>query len=1039
MISRIFIERPRFAGVISIVLVLAGALSLVRLPIAMYPEIAPPQIEVRATYPGASAQVVSDAVASPIEDEVNGVEGMIYMSSQCSNTGSYSLTITFEVGTDPDIAQVKVQNRIQQATPRLPSEVTNMGISVNSRSSSMLGFMIVRSPNSSYDQQFISDYTYRHIVKPLQRIDGVGSATVYAPKYSMRVWVDSDKASSMNLTSDDIISAIRSQNIQASVGSIGTAPGDGSQQITYTLMTKGRLNTAEEFENIVIATNSNGAVVKLKDVARVELGADSYLFSAKYQGQSAVPIGISQTPGTNALDAMADIEATIAELSKDFPDDLVCQMAYDSTDYVEASIEEIVSTLLLTFGLVVFVCYLFLQDWRATIIPSITIPVSLLATFAVLMALGYSINALTLFALVLAIGLVVDDAIVVVERVLHIMEEEDLEHKAATIKAMGQITGAIVATTLVLLAIFVPVGFIPGITGKIYQQFAVTISTAVVFSSINALTLSPALCATLLRPTKLYRRGPLGWFNGILNITRNGYVAGSIWLARRFALVIFVVVIFITINYKVVSMLPTSLLPQEDQSVLFGMVQLPEGASLMRTNEVLEKALDIAQNTEGVDYTLAIAGFSFSGTGENMGFLVVGLDTWSKRKSPELQLSSIMGKLTGQLSAIPNADINLIAPPAIMGLGMTNGLSYQLQATGDPDPLKLQQVLQSTMMQMMAQPEIMFGFSGYSADTPHIYIDLDRTKAQALGVPVARVYSTLQTYLGSYYVNDINIGTQVNRVIVQGDWQNRETPDDIDSLYVKNNNDELVPVSAMVNIVKQRAPRTISRFNQFPSAGITAMMMPGSSSGQAMAALEKLSRETLPNGYSFSWSDLSYQEKNASGNGIIFAMALVFGYLFLVAQYESWTIPVPVILSVVVAILGALAGLIITAQALSIYAQLGLVLLVGLASKNAILIVEFSKTDHENGASVIDSAAHGARERFRAVLMTAFTFILGVLPMVIAQGAGAASRKSIGVTVFSGMLAATVIGIVLVPGLYVLFQNFRELFKDKKQTVDTQE
>ncbi|MCL2104959.1 MAG: efflux RND transporter permease subunit [Kiritimatiellaeota bacterium] len=1029
MFAKFFIERPRFAMVIAIVTSLAGVLSYRKLPITQYPPITPPQIVVAMRYPGANAMDIAKTIATPLEEQINGVDGMLYMASNCDNAGNYSLAVTFEVGTDLNINMVKVQNRIQQATPRLPREAVDLGITVDTRSPDILGFFYVTSPNGTFSSLQMSDYIYSSIRPEILRVPGVGNVMVFGARNSMRIWLDADRMSAMGMSTEEVIQAIQRQNVQASAGAVGAEPAQGSQ-LVWTLTAQGRLESVQEFADIVVRPAGNGALVRLSDIARIELGGDRYGgITGKYNGRECAAFGVNQMPGSNAIDTMREIQRELGKLQARMPDDMICKVSYDATRFVQNAIDEIVMTLLLTFALVVGVCFLFLQDWRATLIPSLTIPVSILSTFVVLQVCGFSINILTLFALVLAIGVVVDDAIVVVERTIHNIEMKKLSAREATLLAMEEITGAVIATTLVLLAIFVPVGFVGGISGRIYQQFALTLSAAVCFSTLNALTLSPALCSILLRHKDPVRRGPLAWFNKGLNWFRDGYTAIAHTVAKRSLLAFLMLAATVAVAGWMYLSTPTAFLPDEDQSVMFVDLRLPEGTSEARTTELVDGIVERIRALKGVDWSLAIYGRSIMAGGaaaENTGFCIVGLAPWDERTTPDLHVQEIQKVTRAMMAEVVGAKIQVFTPPAIPGISANGGIDAWLQAYDDSDPQKLESAIQQLLLAMEKSGKFAVCASTYTAQTPHLRLNIDRTKCEMFNVPVASLFATLQNYLGSRYVNDINIGTQVNTVVIQSDWANRASPDDILKLYVRSQTGAMVPVGSLASFETEMAPRLVSRFNQYPAAPIMAFQYPFYSSSQAMTEIREQAGK-LPLGYGTAWAGLSYQEDKTSGQvGVLMLAALVFGFLFLVAQYESWTLPVSVMLSIFVAVAGALVGLKVWGLWLSIYAQLGLLLLIGLAGKNAILIVEFAQMRHEQGLSIVEAAADGMHQRFRAVLMTAFTFILGVLPMVYATGAGAASRVAIGVTVYAGMLAATAIGITLIPGLYAVFQRMRE-------------
>lgn len=1031
MFSAFFIRRPRFSFVISIVIVLVGFLALLNLPIALYPEVTPPQITVSAKYPGASADVIARTIGIPLEDEINGVEDMLYMDSS-SEDSAYTLTVTFKTGIDPDMAQVKVQNRVQQATAKLPDEVTRQGISVKRQSSNILGFIVFSSPSGSMDEKQVADYVYNNVQRPLAKIHGVGSVEVYAAQLSMRVWLNADKMAAMQINAGEIYSAISGQNYQPTLGKVGSAPTEGNAPMVYTLQTNGRMSTVEQFENIIVRTAEGGGLVRLKDVAKIELGQENYAISGLFNGNGAVSMAINLSSGANALETMENVKTVLSELQRFFPEDMIYTVAYDSTKYVEASVEEVVFTLFLTLALVVGVCYFFLQDFYSTLIPTLTIPVSILGTFAVILALGYSINMFTLFAMLLAIGAVVDDAIVVVERVVFLMQNSKMTAREATYQAMGEITGALVATSCVLLAIFVPVGFLDGIVGKIYQQFSVTIATAIMFSLLNALTLSPALCSLLIKKIKPRKTGFWADVNRFIAKAIHFYSVVVSFLAKKLKVVTAIVVLLFVLVGILFATSQSSFIPDEDQGVIVMSLQLPEGASKKRTENLVARANKIIRAEKSVENVSDVIGFSLmGGRGENVSMSFIVLKPWGERTSDEDFSTNIMHRLQGAMMQFPEAQFQFFEMPAIPGLGTANGLDIRLQSRQTMDYQKLDAALQGFLGKVNQMPEIAYAYTTFNAKTPNIFLDINREKAESMKVSMGNIFSTLETYLGSAYVNDINLGTQVNKVMMQSDWKYRDNIDNINELYVQNNLGRMVPMRGLVDLHKVLAPRVVERYNQYPAASVTAVQKPGVSTGQAMAEVENLI-STLPNGFNIEWSTMSFQEKNTHGQiGVLLFLSLTFAYLFLVAQYESFIIPIPVILSLTVAVSGAMLGLFFSGMPLSIYAQLGIILLVGMASKNAILIVEFARDERAKGATIVNAAVRGLKERFRAVLMTASAFVLGVFPMVIAGGAAAASRQAIGVPVFWGMLIGTLGGLFVIPMLYVLIQTLNERWQKR--------
>lgn len=1030
MLPKYFIDHPKFALVISIIASLVGIIAIYLIPIAEYPDVTPPQVVVSASYPGANAQLIEKTVAIPIEEQVNGVDNMLFMSSTSSNSGTYQLTITFEVGTDPDIAAVNVQNRVSLAEPLLPSSVTQQGVTTKKQSSSMLLVINLISPDESRDALYLSNYASIHMQDTLARVSGVGSVSQFGPlDYSMRVWMRPDQMTALGLTTSDVSRAIQAQNVQATAGQIGGPPFVGETDFQFTLQAKGLLETAEEFGDIIVSGDASGQLVRLKDIARVELGSRSYSAYSALNNKPAASIAIYQSPGANALDVATSIYAELESMKTEFPDGVEYRLLYDVTKAVRASIQEIVLTLAITTVLVVSVVFLFLMSWRAVLVPAIAIPVSLLGTMGILFLIGFSANLITLFGIILAITLVVDDSIVIIENTERVMEEDDLPPREATLKAMDQVTRPIIATTFVLAAVFVPVCFFPGITGRIYLQFALTIIVAFGLSAINALTLAPALCSILLRRSTGKTGGIMQIVPRTVDRIRDGYV----WLVRRMlrhmavSLLIFAAFVGATIYMLMVT--PTGFIPLEDKGVLFANVELPDGASLQRSGNVAKTMSSIAEEIDGVIDVISVAGFSIiSGNGPNYVTLIAVLAPWDERKSSQTQWFNILREMNRKLATVPDATSFVFPLPPISGLGLSGGIAAQIQDDRNASVEQLGFVTNAVLSATNASPVFMNAFSSLSVGSPQYAVSLDRDKAEALGADVSDIFTALQANLGSMYVNNFLLDGKIYWVILAAEASYRQSLDDIGDIYVKGSSGDMIPLSTLVSTEPVLGPDAITRYNLVRSAAVQGLTNTGYSTGEGIAAFEKIAAETLPPGYSIEWTGVSQQEIEAGSFVIyIFVLALTFAYLCLVAQYESWMLPVSVMCSTVFAVFGAVLPLyFISLLNNNIYAQIGIVLLIGLAAKKAIMLVEFSKNRRDEGMSITEAAISAAHTRFRPVTMTGLCFIVGVLPLVLADGAGASSRISIGLPVFAGMVLDSTVGLLMIPVLYAAVEKLRE-------------
>ncbi|MFQ2118502.1 efflux RND transporter permease subunit [Aeromonas veronii] len=1036
--ARFFIDRPIFAWVIALVIMLAGSLAIIKLPVAQYPSIAPPAVGISASYPGASAKTVEDSVTQIIEQNMTGLDHLLYMSSQSDSAGRVSVTLTFQPGTDPDIAQVQVQNKLQQAMSLLPQEVQQQGIRVQKTSSSFLMVAAFISSDGSMNNDDLADYVVSNIKEPLSRLDGVGDITLFGSQYSMRVWLDPNKLNRVQMTPGDVQAAIKAQNAQVAFGKLGGTPSVEDQQFTATIMGQTRLSTVEQFNDILLRVNQDGSKVRLKDVARVELAGESYDADALYNGQSTAAVAIKLATGANALDTAEKVRAKLNELSDYFPANMEIVYPYDTTPFVKISIEEVVQTLIEAIFLVFCVMYLFLQNFRATLIPTIAVPVVLLGTFGVMAAFGFSINTLTMFGMVLAIGLLVDDAIVVVENVERLMSEEDLSPLEATRKSMTQITGALVGIALVLSAVFVPMAFFGGSTGAIYRQFSLTIVSAMVLSVLVALILTPALCATLLKPMKHgefgAKRGFFGWFNRAFDAGTNRYQSGVRKVIKqgvRYSLIYGAMLAVLAVLFM---RMPTSFLPEEDQGVVMSMVQLPVGATKQRTEVVLADMRDyfLKNEKDNVDSVLTVSGFSFAGSGQNTGMAFIKLKDWSKRKSPDRSADAIIGRAMGYLSNIKEAQVFAFNLPPIPELGTANGFDFFLLDRGGIGHDKLM-AARNQLLGMAAQdPTLVRVRPNGMEDTPQLDIKIDYEKALAQGLSIADINNTLSTAWGSSYVNDFVDRGRIKKVYMQADAPFRMNPEDLKLWYVRNSAGQMVPFSAFASTEWSFGSPRLERYNGVPAMEIVGEAAPGKSTGDAMAAIEQMVKQ-LPEGVGIEWTGLSFQERQAGSQApALYAISLLVVFLCLAALYESWSIPFSVMLVVPLGVLGAIVAATLRGLENDVYFQVGLLTTIGLSAKNAILIVEFAKELYDKGMGLGEAVVEAARLRLRPILMTSLAFILGVLPLVISSGAGASSRNAIGTGVMGGMISATVLAIFFVPLFFVLVMRYFTSHKSKE-------